>query len=138
MQSLDDQQDRLARAASRQFRGCSQQWEQIAASLMRLRPARQIAEKREALMHPILHGRTLARIALAAWRGRTANLAASLKLLGPEQVLARGYSITVDAKTGTVVRRAESVHAGQQLRTRLRDGEVISRVESTTAGHGGG
>jgi exodeoxyribonuclease VII large subunit len=50
-------------------------------------------------------------------------------LLGPEQVLSRGYSITMDAATGKVLREAAQVKTGQKLRTRLQKGEVSSRVE---------
>jgi exodeoxyribonuclease VII large subunit len=56
-------------------------------------------------------------------------LEARLQLLGPEQVLARGYSITLDAATGNVIRDAASVKPGQCLKTRLKDGEVSSQVE---------
>ena len=51
-----------------------------------------------------------------------------LRLLGPEQVLARGYSITADAATGRVLREAREVRAGQRLKTRLKAGEVFSRA----------
>ena len=54
---------------------------------------------------------------------------ARLHLLGPEQVLARGYSITADAATGKVLREAGEVKAGQRLKTRLKAGEVFSEVE---------
>ncbi|HEY1490871.1 MAG TPA: exodeoxyribonuclease VII large subunit, partial [Verrucomicrobiae bacterium] len=49
--------------------------------------------------------------------------------LGPEQVLARGYSITTDAATGTILRSSAGVKAGQKVKTRLTDGEFSSRVE---------
>jgi exodeoxyribonuclease VII large subunit len=52
-----------------------------------------------------------------------------LNLLGPEQVLSRGYSITTDAASGEVLRDAAQVKAGQKLKTRLKQGEVISRAE---------
>ena len=54
---------------------------------------------------------------------------ARLRALGPEQVLARGYSITADAASGKIVRRAADVRAGQQLKTRVQKGEFLSRVE---------
>ncbi|MSR66096.1 MAG: exodeoxyribonuclease VII large subunit, partial [Pedosphaera sp.] len=47
----------------------------------------------------------------------------------PENVLARGYSITTDADTGCVLRDAKDVRAGQKLRTRLAKGEVRSVAE---------
>jgi exodeoxyribonuclease VII large subunit len=56
-------------------------------------------------------------------------LEARLRLLGPEQVLARGYSITSDAATGKVLREAGEVKVGQRLKTRLKTGHVISRAE---------
>jgi exodeoxyribonuclease VII large subunit len=53
-----------------------------------------------------------------------------LRLLSPEQVLARGYSITTDAESGKVLRDAKDVKTGQRLKTRLKSGEVLSRTES--------
>ncbi len=52
-----------------------------------------------------------------------------LDLLNPQSALARGYSITLDAESGRVVRSIQSTRKGQKLTTRLRDGEVRSRVE---------
>jgi exodeoxyribonuclease VII large subunit len=57
------------------------------------------------------------------------TLQTRLRLLGPEQVLSRGYSLTTDAESGKVLRRAEDVKPGQKLKTRLKTGEVISRAE---------
>jgi exodeoxyribonuclease VII large subunit len=55
---------------------------------------------------------------------------ARLRLLGPEQVLSRGYSITLDAATGKVLRAAKDAKAGQLLKTLLKMGKVLSKVES--------
>ena len=54
---------------------------------------------------------------------------ARLRLLGPEQVLSRGYSITTDAASGKIVRDAKQVKPGQRLKTRLKTGEVTSVAE---------
>jgi len=51
-----------------------------------------------------------------------------LNLLGPEQVLSRGYSITMDAASGKVLRDAAKIKAGQKLKTRLKSGEIHSEV----------
>ena len=66
---------------------------------------------------------------LEKWRNGLGALEGRLRLLGPEQVLARGYSITTDAQTGKVLREAKEVKAGQRLKTRLKAGEVFSRAE---------
>lgn len=52
-----------------------------------------------------------------------------LKTLGPEQTLARGFSITFD-ENGKVIRDAETLSEGQMLRTKMHHGEVESRVDS--------
>jgi exodeoxyribonuclease VII large subunit len=64
-------------------------------------------------------------------RQRAASLASRLQLLGPEQVLARGYSITLDAATGRILRAAAETASGQKLTTRLKSGQVSSTVNET-------
>ncbi|MGH7980383.1 MAG: exodeoxyribonuclease VII large subunit, partial [Limisphaerales bacterium] len=61
-------------------------------------------------------------------REQLRQLERRLNALGPEQVLARGYSITMDAGTGKVLREAKKVKAGQKLKTRLKTGEIVSRA----------
>jgi exodeoxyribonuclease VII large subunit len=62
------------------------------------------------------------------WRHRLTALETRLRLLAPERVLARGYSITTDAETGAVMRDSRTAKAGQKLRTKLARGEVRSVV----------
>jgi exodeoxyribonuclease VII large subunit len=69
-------------------------------------------------------------LALKQRREALRQLEKRLNSLGPEQVLARGYSITTDAITGKVLRDAAKVKAGQKLKTRLAKGEVVSKVEA--------
>ena len=97
---------RCARRGSRE-RGAI--WRAAAERLWRLRPGQIVARRREALK----------------------NAEAQLRLLGPEQVLARGYSITMDAESGRVLRESKSIKSGQRLKTRLKIGEVLSRVEES-------
>jgi len=59
---------------------------------------------------------------------------ARLKLLSPENVLARGYSITTDAASSRVLRSATETIPGQKLKTKLMSGEVRSVVEGGTQG----
>jgi exodeoxyribonuclease VII large subunit len=70
-----------------------------------------------------------ARIRMRECGARLGTFEARLRLLGPEQVLARGYSITTDAATGEVLRAAAGVEAGRRLKTRLKAGDLFSRVE---------
>jgi exodeoxyribonuclease VII large subunit len=64
---------------------------------------------------------------------RLARFAAQLESLSPLGVLSRGYSLTTRESDGSLVRAAGEVTVGEQLRTRLAEGEVTSRVETIEA-----
>ncbi len=65
---------------------------------------------------------------LTACRGSLERLEAALRNLGPQEVLARGYSITQDAQ-GNVVRSAAQLDPGAQLRTTLAQGWLESELK---------
>ncbi|MCX7827166.1 MAG: exodeoxyribonuclease VII large subunit, partial [Verrucomicrobiae bacterium] len=56
------------------------------------------------------------------------ELSGRLALLGPQNVLNRGYSVTTRATDGKVITAAGQVRKGERLRTRLREGEIDSDV----------
>jgi exodeoxyribonuclease VII large subunit len=59
-----------------------------------------------------------------------AAFAASLDALSPLKILQRGYSITELSQTGELVRTVDQLSPGDEIKTRLATGQVISRVES--------
>lgn len=60
---------------------------------------------------------------------RIESMARFLQAVGPEQVLKRGYSITMKRKGGTIVRSASEVRAGDRIVTRFADGQIESVAE---------
>ena len=56
------------------------------------------------------------------------RLTESVRLLGPEQTLRRGYSITED-ESGQVIHSVNGVATNQKLKTILADGSIWSRTE---------
>jgi exodeoxyribonuclease VII large subunit len=133
LQELDDLQAGLARCVKQGARQRRLAWQTLSDRLARLRPGLWLRQRRDVLDQV---GRRLgerARQRTREWRAGLGALAARLRLLGPEQVLARGYSITMDARSGRVVREAAALEPGQRLRTRLKAGEVVSTVESPIA-----
>jgi len=70
-----------------------------------------------------------ARRTLAARRLHAQQIDARLRALDPHAVLARGYSIT-RGPDGRLLRRADQVHPGDRLITRLWRGEVDSEVRT--------
>lgn len=65
---------------------------------------------------------------------RLACLAAQLDALSPLAVLARGYSLTYLDDGPTLLRSPLGLQPGALIRTRLAEGEVLSKVESVSPG----
>jgi exodeoxyribonuclease VII large subunit len=107
LQRLDDYRTSLLRRLKVGARQRQLQWENLAARLARRHPRPAFQLRQERLL----------------------QLQKRLNLLGPQQVLARGYSITTDQKTGKVLRNAAQTRDGQKIRVRLQHGELTSRIE---------
>jgi len=129
LQRLDDLQVNLARCLRHGVRQKRLVWEHLRDRLLRVRLRQQIARRREVLLLDDRRLRELVGQQMKAMRARLETCDGKLRLLGPEQVLARGYSITMDDATGRVIRAADEVKSGQRLRTRLKIGEVRSKAE---------
>ncbi|MDX1944595.1 MAG: exodeoxyribonuclease VII large subunit [Pirellulaceae bacterium] len=65
---------------------------------------------------------------LSSARDRLAATTARLESLSPLAVLSRGYSVTTKLDTNDVLRSAATVAVGELLKTRLAEGELVSRV----------
>lgn len=129
LQRLDDLQAGLQRQVRR---GVSEQfvaWKNLASRLRQVRPKELLKRRHEMLKASRRRLHELAGVQFKNLKNSLQTTEARLRLLGPEHVLARGYSITLDAMTGKVLRDATEVKAGQRLKTRLKKGEVSSRVE---------
>jgi len=129
LQRLDDLRTSLLRSMKYRWRACHAAWQTAHQRLRRFHWRRRLdrcAENLNALARQLverLHQQLRDR------RGRLETIEARLRLLSPANVLERGYSITMDAATGQVVRDASDVQSGQQLRTRVKQGEIRSIVE---------
>ena len=121
LQRLDDAQMSLLRCVKQGARRQRLTWQNLSERLLKRKSEAftQVARRLHGQMRQQLETRSAGLSALEA----------RLRVLGPEQVLARGYSITTDAATGKVLREARQVEAGQRLKTRLKAGQVFSRAE---------
>jgi exodeoxyribonuclease VII large subunit len=129
LQRLDELQLALARRTRQLWRERALAAENLRQRLARLKPSALLERRRLALHELARRLRTAARHGLGALPPALAALAERLRLLSPDSVLARGYSITMDAASGRVLRDAAGVRTGQKLRTKLRAGEVRSVAE---------
>ena len=133
LQRLDEAQSALTRCLRRGLRQRQLAARNLGLRLARLRPSRLLAQRRERLAQLLDRLREQTWNRLRSLRQQGGALAARLRLLGPEQVLARGYSITRDARSSRIIRAASETRPGQKLKTRLQSGEVQSVVDSPAA-----
>ncbi len=110
LQRLDDLQSGLLRGLKTATRSRELALQHLTGRFLRAKPTLALKNRREQLQ----------------------QLEKRLNSLGPEQVLARGYSITTDATTGKVLRDAKKIKVGQKLKTRLAQGEVFSQTAATS------
>jgi exodeoxyribonuclease VII large subunit len=125
-QRLDDLQTSLLRCGKQGIRERVVACNHLVARLRQLRPKQLLQQRRELLKMTRHRLRELARGRFKDLKNKLAAADARLQLLGPEQVLSRGYSITMDVASGKVLRDAATVKTGQKLKTRLKKGEVRS------------
>jgi exodeoxyribonuclease VII large subunit len=130
LQYLDDLQTALLRCARQSWRDQRTRWQNFQQRLARLKPSAVFTLRRQTVSELERRLREQWHNGLVRHRNSFAHLQSRLRLLGPDNVLARGYSITTDATTGQVLRAAAEARPGQRLRTKLKSGEVQSRVES--------
>jgi len=130
-QRLDDLQISLRRCARNQFRRKQSDWHAVRGRFARLHPEVQVCRLKEMIIQLLarLNNNFTGKFQLIEQRFRQAQT--RLKLLSPENILQRGYSITLDVGTGRVLRNASQVHPGAKIRTRLAEGEIGSTVDSS-------
>ena len=132
LQRLDDLHGGLQRGVKQGTRQQRVAWRNLGERLLRVRPAQLLKRRQELFDQQRRRLNEQTRQQLRQRLDQMGMLRTRLRLLAPEQVLARGYSITMDADTGKVLRDAKRVKTGQRLKTRLQAGEVVSRAESAS------
>jgi exodeoxyribonuclease VII large subunit len=128
-QRLDEAQDQLRNGMVRALRDRLRQVRTTGQRLNAARPsARLVRENRrwEDLRRRLV---SAMRLKLEQRRVRLEGHAGRLRLLSPKAVLDRGYSITLDAATGRVIRNSADVQVGQRMWTRMGQGRIESVVE---------
>jgi len=129
-QRVDEMRGRLAGAARMALQGGERRRSRLEARLARHNPGRRLEQRRTSLIG--LEREMRSRIAFRLQRSAADShrLRERLEGLSPLAVLERGYAICRLANgTGTVVREANVVKAGEQVDLLLHRGELGCRVE---------
>lgn len=129
MQRVDELHTDLQRAAQSHRQKFSTHWRGLAERLLRVHPELVVRHRRQqvAQLAARLHERKGHRLDRAAQC--LTRLVDRLRLLGPANVLARGYSITQNLKSKKVIRSVKDAPSGTRLSTQLFDGSVESMAE---------
>jgi exodeoxyribonuclease VII large subunit len=128
-QHLDDLHDSLNRAARHQLNLKGERLQQSEGLIRTLHPDRQLSEQVRQFARIQRQFLVAALSGLARYTHRVEQVTAQLKLLGPVQVLSRGYSITQVVDTGQIIKSAEELKANDLVKTHVFKGDFLSRVE---------
>jgi exodeoxyribonuclease VII large subunit len=99
----------------------------VASLLQAYRPAQVVVRRRAELAAIQARLENASKNQLERAKQRLLSLERSIALLGPQQTLERGYSITRKI-SGEIVQRSKDVEVGEEILTRLADGELRSTV----------
>ncbi len=126
-QTSDQIQETLCEILERRLEQILASLATTSAQLAAAHPGQQLARARERLsaLKDHLCLTTLHR--LERDTGCLKRMASALSALSPEATLARGFSITRNAR-GKVITAADQVSTGEQLRIQLAEGEILSEV----------
>jgi exodeoxyribonuclease VII large subunit len=123
---------RLRHAAHRRVTLLRARFDGLAAQRPFRRPFDLVHDRSRRLDELTLHANSAGRRLIRDHQGRVATLAGKIESLSPLAVMARGYTITQDVRTGAVIRSAMQIRVGQSIATRFAEGEAVSKVESTS------
>lgn len=127
-QSLDDAEDRWSSTANEALRSLSDKLVDMQQVLARYHPVKVVADAGHQVDMTGHRLKQAASLALRSFTERAEGRSQMLKLLGPEGILARGFSYTTDAN-GRVLMDADDVKPGEAITTRLAKGTVSSTVK---------
>jgi exodeoxyribonuclease VII large subunit len=126
-QKIDQLEARLLQCLRWAIKHHQVQTDRFAALLQAYKPAQVLVRRRAELTSQRARLGNALKQHLDRAKQRVAALHRSMLLLGPEQTLQRGYSITRKL-TGEIVQRSADVEPGEEIQTRLAEGELKSRV----------
>ncbi len=127
-QKLDELEQRLFRWLPRQLAHLTEQLTRLDQRLQAQRPQRQLREHQRHLQELSKRLDHAIRRSLQQHQMQLAGYARQLHSVSPLATLGRGYSITHRYPAGAILRSIEQIASGDQMVTRLVDGEICSQV----------
>jgi exodeoxyribonuclease VII large subunit len=126
---IDTLRARLSSATESTLRQREQRLKELSRTLAAHHPARQVLLRLDHLARLRQQLERAAQHRLDDSAQRLARLRGLLRTLGPESAFERGFSIALDAR-GKIIRSTRDVVPGDEIRTKLKDGEIRSTAMS--------
>lgn len=130
-QTLDRIQDALLQAMQRRISQAGQRGAVLASRLRQQDPARLIRQQQQRCSELAQRNTRAMQLRLQHAKAGLSQQAHLLNSVSPLSTLSRGYSITLHEEKA--VTDVTSVSKGDTLRTRVKNGEIVSVVDSTQA-----
>ena len=127
---LDGAEMRMVRGVKRQLGAARERLDTLTQKRVLTDPMALVADKGMQLDHVQHRLAAAMRAVTDRENGRFAALAASLDALSPLRVLGRGYALA-QTEDGTVLRSAVQTAAGERIRVRLAQGQLVCDVAET-------
>ena len=128
-QLLDDLSEDLQSLVQSRIKSAKYELNQLTQRLDAQKPSRHVTLQKERLSWLFKQLNEASIKKLTACRFAYERITENIRLLSPDTILSRGYSITSNVNTGVIIRNSIDVAAGQKLLTRLKDGRIISTVD---------
>lgn len=128
-QELDGYIDRLKRATKRSLTEPTNQLVHLDKSLRRLHPDIQVEQARKRTNHLHVTLVKAMKEQINKKRQPFQKAIGELQLLSPLRLMERGYSLVYDKEQQTLVKSTRQLDVGTKLNIRLKDGEILCRVE---------
>jgi len=127
-QRLNAFQQRLQLTMAYQLRSANDRWRHMHTQLLARSPAVTIRNYRNSTEHLQQRMQFLLAAIMEKRKSRLSTLASTLNAISPLQTLSRGYSITTNSE-GQLITTTDRVSRNERIQTRLRIGQLVSRVE---------
>jgi len=127
-QRLDELSSKLEQRFGSMLSSHGHMLDKLSARLVQLSPLHRLQQMSARLNTSRQRLGYLSQTLLSKKHLRLSALSRELNAISPLQTLGRGYSITQVGATGEILRSSKQVQAGDEITTRLMDGELVSKV----------
>jgi exodeoxyribonuclease VII large subunit len=122
--------DRLRRSLTLRTANIRQRLDALASRPALARPLDMVHNQSRAVDEFATRLHSMIKLNVRDRQQRLVAISGQLDALSPLAVLGRGYSLTQEAKSGKLVTTAKQVKVGQEIRTRLSSGSLVSTVSN--------